>query len=54
MSFWRKKKKDEPGLGKRKPESRLGQMSEMREMNNRGFTKVRMEIHADLSHLNQV
>lgn len=59
MSFWRKKKKDGTGLGKIKPESRLGQrsemwqMSKMWQMNNRGFTTVRTEIHADLHNLNK-
>lgn len=53
MSFWRKKKKGGPGLGKRKSEIRLGQTSEMWQINNRGLTKVRMDIHADLPHLNK-
>lgn len=47
MSCWRKKKKDRPGLGKKQPESRLGQMSEMWQMSHRGFTEVRTEIHPE-------
>lgn len=46
MSCWRKKK-GRPGLGKIQRESKLGQMSEMRQISHRGFTELATEIHPE-------